>query len=187
MQCGGTAGIGGQGGNDVGASGGELVDHVAFAAGAAYVEAQARAQANHLQQVGDDPAQAPVAVEEGQRCGGVVDYHTHLRVLTQPAFLARRQVQLAVSQQAAAAGAPALEDIVAGGGGLGIEGQVDQRKQHLLVLAQGEAEPDHFVLAEVGHAQARQMALADQVVGGDGVADEHVGLLERHCIECLGG
>ncbi|MNO75858.1 hypothetical protein D3C76_669210 [compost metagenome] len=43
------------------------------------------------------------------------------------------------------------------------------------------------MLAEIGHAQARQVAAVKQVVGGNGVADVHVGLAERHGVQGLAG
>jgi len=42
-----------------------------------------------------------------------------------------------------------------------------------------------FVLAEIGHADVVQVALADHVMGGNGIAEKHVCLIESHCIDCV--
>ncbi|MNM71206.1 hypothetical protein D3C81_828620 [compost metagenome] len=43
------------------------------------------------------------------------------------------------------------------------------------------------MLAETGHAQARQVAAIELVVCGNGIADEHVGLAKSHGIQRLAG
>ncbi|GEM_PF-6728621 len=175
----------GQGGDHVSAAILQAGDHVGNATGPLYLEAQAGPQANELKQVSSDAAKMPRAIEVGQGRSRVVDGHTHHRVLLQPLLLCCAQLQVAVGQQQVAAGAPAFEDTGAHGGGLAIEDGIDQFPQYGVLLAQGKAEADGFVLAEVGHAQAWQVAAVELVVGGNGVADEHVGLAERYGVQRL--
>lgn len=177
----------GQGGNDIGATILEAGNHVGEAAGALHFETQAGAQANEFEQVGGDTAKMPRAIEIGNRRSGVIDRHAHDRVVLQPLLFGIGQLQLAVSQQLVATGAPALEYTGAYGRGLAVQGSVHQLHQQSVLLAQGKTEADGFVLAEAGHAQARQVAAIELVVGGNGIANEHVGLAERHGIQGLAG
>ncbi|MCY1249602.1 hypothetical protein D3C77_700090 [compost metagenome] len=52
-------------------------------------------------------------------------------------------------------------------------------------MSHGEAEAYGLVLAEVGHLDVLQMALVDKVVGRDGIAQKHIGLVEGDRIECI--
>ncbi|MNH02772.1 hypothetical protein D3C79_620170 [compost metagenome] len=178
---------GGQCSDDVGAAVLEAGNHVGKAAGALHFETQAGAQAKELEQVGGDAAKMPRAIEIGDRCSGVIDCHAHHRVVLQPLFLGVGQLQLAVGQQQVATGAPALEDTGAYGRGLSVQGGVHHLHQHPVLVAQGKTEADGFVLAETRHAQARQVAAIELVVGGNGITDEHVGLAERHGTQGLAG
>ncbi|MCY1418550.1 hypothetical protein D9M71_341110 [compost metagenome] len=47
----------------------------------------------------------------------------------------------------------------------------------------GKAETDRFVFAEIGHLDVLQVALIDHVMGGNGIAEKHVGLIEGDGIE----
>ncbi|MNG94653.1 hypothetical protein D3C78_1135280 [compost metagenome] len=47
----------------------------------------------------------------------------------------------------------------------------------------GEAETDRFVLAKIGHFDVLQVTLIDQVVGGNGVAQKDISLVESHRVE----
>ncbi|MNM70536.1 hypothetical protein D3C81_821670 [compost metagenome] len=95
-------------------------------------------------------------------------------------------MQLAVGQKQVAACTPALENTGAQRCRLVVEDSVHQRHELRVLLAQGETEPDGFMLAEIGNAQARQVAAIELVVGGDGIADEHVGLAKRNGVQGLG-
>lgn len=178
---------GGQCSDDIGTAILEAGNHVGKATGALHFETQAGAQAKELEQVGGDAAKMPRAIEIGDRCSGVIDCHAHHRVVFQPLFFGVGQLQLAVCQQQVATGAPALEDTGAYGRGLSVQGGVHHLHQHPVLVAQGKTEADGFVLAETGHAQTRQVAAIELVVGGNGIADEHVGLAERHGTQGLAG
>ncbi len=173
--------------DDIGAAILEAGNHVGKAAGALYLETQAGAQAKEFEQVSGDAAKMPRAIEIRDRCSGVIDCHTHHRVVLQPLFFGFGQLQLAVGQQLVATSAPAFEDTGAYGRSLSVQGGVHHLHQHPVLVAQGKTEADGFVLAETGHAQAWQVAAIELVVGGNGIADEHVGLAERHGTQGLAG
>ena len=42
-----------------------------------------------------------------------------------------------------------------------------------------------FLLAEVGHTDIVEIALVDHVMGGEGVAEKHIGLVEGHRVDCV--
>ncbi len=94
---------------------------------------------------------------------------------------------MAIVQQQLATGAPALEQAGAHAAWLMLEGCIHQLDQQVVIGPHGEAEADVFVLAETGHAQAWQVAAIELVMGGEGIADEHVGLAEGNGIQGLRG
>ncbi|MNN01841.1 hypothetical protein D3C81_1144710 [compost metagenome] len=74
-------------------------DHLGDAVGTLHFEAQPCTQADQVEQVGGNPAEMPIAVEIGQRCGRLVDSHLHHRMAAQPLLLFGRELQLPVAQQ----------------------------------------------------------------------------------------
>ena len=94
-------------------------------------------------------------------------------------------MQLLVGQQNVAAGAPALGDVVPFAGRYGLQHGVDDRQQLRVVGVNGKAETMGFLFAEIGHANVVQITLVDHVVGGNGVTQKHVSLIESHRVDCV--
>ena len=104
-------------------------------------------------------------------------------MLADPAFLARCQLQFLVGEQQIAAGVPAFGNADALIDGDRLERFVDDLQQLRVIPAHREAETIGFMFAEVGHLHVVQIALVDQVMGRNGVAEKHIGLVEGHGID----
>ncbi|MNJ70217.1 hypothetical protein D3C77_666560 [compost metagenome] len=64
-----------------------------------------------------------------------------------------------------------------------IECCIDQLQQGEIALLYSEAEAYRLMFAEVGHLDVLQVTLFDQVMGGNGIAEKNIGLVERNGIE----
>lgn len=88
-----------------------------------------------------------------------------------------------VGQQDIAACTPAFGDVLPLVGPDTGEDRIDDAQQGLLVAVHGKTEAVRFVLAEIGHADVLQVALVDHVMGGNGIAEKHIGLVKGHGIQ----
>ncbi len=157
--------------------------HIRQARRALDVELEPGAQANQLQQVSSDAAKIAFGIEKRQGGVGFVDHHTYGWMLSDPAFLALCELQLLVGQQQIAACVPASGYVDALLDRNRLQCLVDDAQQLGVFLAYGEAEAIGLVLAEVRHLDVVQVALVDDVLGRNGVAQKYIDLVEGHGID----
>ena len=155
-----------------------LGEHAGDRRGRHHLELQAGTGADQVQQVRDYAAEIALGVEEGQRGQRLVDAQARPPVVLQPAKLLGREVQPVVGDGEHAAHAPAPQDGQVLLGADVLQHFVDAVEQRAAVLARGEGKADAVEVGEVQQLEVDQVALADQVLRAQGVADVGVHLPE---------
>ncbi|MNF61674.1 hypothetical protein D3C87_1560050 [compost metagenome] len=88
-----------------------------------------------------------------------------------------------IGEQNVAAGTPAFGDVFPNADRDRQQHGIDDAEQLWIFFVHRETEAVGFVLAEVGHADVVEVALVDHVMGGNGIAKKHIGLVEGHGVD----
>ncbi|MCY1394033.1 hypothetical protein D9M71_89470 [compost metagenome] len=116
-----------QGGQQVGFTTAHLLDHLFDRAAVDHLEVQAGAKGDLGQDIGADPAKAPLGIPVADRQKLIIDEHPHAPITLQPALLGSAQLQALTDGNADTTDIPAAQDSFALMLGYRLQCHIDQR------------------------------------------------------------